>query len=69
MISNTDRRKINKLLKQIEHLEIEKTRLLYISIDYDRDNSYNYKAENISLYFHEINNLKAHVERFYITKS
>ena len=59
MINDIERRKLNKLLKNIEDLEI--SRLWYTNADTDsiyKDCSYKYKIDNILRLEKEISNLK-----------
>ena len=57
MISETDRRKINKILKQIKNLKDQHRRILYTDIDNDRESFH--KIDLLSRLTIEIHNLKA----------
>ena len=46
MISETNKKKINKILRKIEYLQNEHTQLMYTDIDYDGQPFY--KWDNLS---------------------
>ena len=67
MISDTDRSKINKILKRFEYLQNKNHQLLYTDIDYD--GQLFYKWDNLFRISMKIYNLKQQVSKMYITKS
>ena len=65
MISDTDRKKINKILRKIEYLQNEHNQLMYTDIDYDGQPFY--KWDNLSRISMKIYNFKQQVARIHIT--